>query len=126
MIAFVNEVPSHLSGEANFDMMRRLPDTHWGTMDYLFSRLMLILHEKGYCWFNMGLAPFAGVGDSEEATRLEKTVGRLAEHIDWLAHTQGMLQYKQKFEPVWQDRHLVYDGGPLALPQVVLAVTTVV
>ena len=126
MIAFVNEVPSYLPGEANFDMMRRLPDTHWGTMDYLFTRLMLMLYEEGYRWFNMGLAPFAGVGDSEEATRLEKTVGRLAEHIDWLVHTQGMLQYKLKFEPVWQDRHLVYDGGPLALPQVVLAVTTVV
>lgn len=126
MIAFVNEVPSYLPGEANFDMMRRLPGTHWGTMDYVFTRLMLALHEEGYRWFNMGLAPFAGVGESEQATRLEKTVGRLSEHIDWLVHTQGMLQYKLKFEPVWQDRHLVYDGGPLALPQVVLAVTTVV
>ena len=63
LIAFVNEVPSYRPGEASFDMMRRLPDAHWATMDYLFLRIMLALEGEGYRTFNMGLAPFAGVGE---------------------------------------------------------------
>ncbi len=29
--------------------------------------------------------------------------------------------YKSKFEPTWEDRFLVYDGGPVSLPKIGLA-----
>ena len=46
IVAFINEVPSYLKGEANFDMMRHLPGVHWGIMDYLFMELMLTVQKK--------------------------------------------------------------------------------
>jgi phosphatidylglycerol lysyltransferase len=58
LIAFVNQVFSYRPGDATFGMMRRRPGTHWGTMDYLFMRMMLILKEEGNRAFNLGLAPF--------------------------------------------------------------------
>jgi phosphatidylglycerol lysyltransferase len=124
--AFVNEVPSFMKGEANFDMMRRLPDTHWAAMDYLFLKLMESLREEGYRHFNMGLAPFFGVGDNTGASLVERALHVLTPYVQRFVRSEGMTQYKKKFEPSWDDRYLVYDGGPLSLPRVALAVTTVV
>ena len=126
LIAFVNEVPSYRPGEASFDMMRRLPDVHWATMDYLFLRIMLGLEGEGYRTFNLGLAPFAGVGEDPEANLVEKTIHGVAPHAQRLVRSGGLTQYKKKFAPNWEARYLVYDGGPLLLPQVALALATVV
>lgn len=124
-VAFVNEVPSYSPGEGSFDMMRRLPGSHWATMDYLFLRIMQALKEEGFETFNFGLAPFEGVGTEPGATVLEKAMGRVTAYTQRLARTQGLSEYKKKFEPQWIDRYVVYDGGPLALPQVALALTTI-
>ena len=122
MVAWVNEVPSFAPGEANFDMMRRLPELHWGAMDYLFRGMLLALHDEGYRWFNLGTAPLAGVGEGQDAKVLEKAIGVLTPRLGWLISVQGLKQYKLKFEPVWQDRYLLYDGGPLVLPRIALAI----
>ena len=125
LIAFVNEVPSYRPGEASFDMMRRLPEAHWATMDYLFLRIMLELKSEGYRTFNLGLAPFAGVGEDPESNLLEKTIKGVAPYAQRLVRSRGLTQYKKKFEPFWEDRYVVYEGGPLVLPQIALALTTV-
>ena len=90
LIAFVNEVPSYRPGEASFDMMRRLPDAHWATMDYLFLRIMLALEDEGYRTFNLGLAPFAGVGDDPDASLIEKTIHGVAPHAQRLVRSGGI------------------------------------
>ena len=126
LIAFVNEVPSSRPGEASFDMMRRLPDAHRATMDYLFLRIMLVLEGEGYRTFNLGLAPFAGVGDDPQRSLVEKTIHGVAPHAQRLVRSGGLTEYKKKFEPDWEARYVVYDGGPLFLPQVAVALATVV
>jgi phosphatidylglycerol lysyltransferase len=124
-MAFVNEVPSYRVGEATFDMMRHRPGVHWGTMDYLFQGLMLILKQEGYCSFNLGLAPFAGVGEKPGATIGEKAIHQLYEHLNWLVSAKGLRQYKVKFEPTWEDRFVVYQGGPLGLMKIAIAISQV-
>jgi phosphatidylglycerol lysyltransferase len=126
LVAFINEVPSYAPGEASFDMMRRLPDAHWAAMDYLFLRAMLELRTAGLSTFNLGLAPFAGVGDDPDSALLEKTMHAMVPYAQRLARTEGIGRYKMKFEPDWRDRHVIYDGGPLLLPKVALALFTVV
>jgi phosphatidylglycerol lysyltransferase len=126
LVAFINEVPSFAPGEASFDMMRRLPGAHWAAMDYLFLRAMLELRGAGFTTFNLGLAPFAGVGDDRDSALLEKTMHALVPLAQRLAHTEGISQYKKKFAPDWRERLVIYDGGPLALPKVALALFTVV
>ena len=124
-IAYINETPSFRPGERNFDMMRRLPGSHWATMDYLFLRTMEALHGEGYRSLNLGLAPFRGVGSDPGATLLERTMRRVTAYTQRLARTQGLSEYKKKFEPEWESRYVIYEGGPLFLPQVALALTTI-
>jgi len=123
VMAFVNEVPSYLKGEANFDMMRHRPNLHWGIMDFLFMELMLTMQKEGFKSLNFGLAPLAGVGESPEATLLEKALHQLYEHFDWFVSAKGMRQFKVKFEPTWQDRYMVYQGGAAGLTKAGIAIS---
>jgi phosphatidylglycerol lysyltransferase len=125
VIAFLNEVPSYRSGEATFDMMRHRPGVPNATMDYLFQGTMFALQEEGYHWFNMGVAPFAGLGNSPGAPLVERILG-LTLRMNWFVSAQGMRYYKVKFKPVWQDRFVAYSGGLLGLIRMTPAVTKTV
>ena len=122
MVAFASQVPSYRPGEANFDLMRRRPDSHWAAMDYLFQEMLGTLREEGYATFNMGMAPFAGLAEGSPSSWTEKGIRELAERVSWLSSLKGLHQYKSKFEPRWEERYLVYDGGPISLPRIGLAV----
>ena len=125
LIAWVNEVPSFRPGEATFDMMRHQPGVHWGIMDYLFTNLMLALRQEGYLTLNMGLAPLAGVGESPQATLLEKAIHQIYEHIGRVVSMKGLRQYKLKFEPAWEERFIAYQGGAVNLIRIGLAISRV-
>jgi phosphatidylglycerol lysyltransferase len=125
MVAFVNEVPSYHLGEANFDMMRHIPGLHWGTMDYLFAQMMVSMKNEGYRTFNFGVAPFVGIGNRPNATLTEKTVNQLFERLDWFVHSKGIKQYKVKFDPEWRDSFVAYQGGPIGLLRIGLAINRI-
>lgn len=125
LIAWVNEVPSCRPGEATFDMMRHLPGTHWGIMDYLFTNLMVALRREGFLTLNMGVAPLAGIGERPEATLLEKAIHQIYEHIGRVVSMKGMRQYKLKFEPAWEERFIAYQGGAVNLIRIGLAISRV-
>ena len=124
-IAFINEVRSYRPGEATFDMMRHRPGVPNGTMDYLLHGMMLTLKQEGYESFNMGVAPFAGLGKSPDAPLTEKVL-QLLFRINWFVSTKGMHYYKVKFEPQWNERFIAYQGGPVGLVRIALAVTRAV
>jgi len=125
MVAFINEVPSYRPGEAAFDLMRHLPGTHWGTMDYLFAQMMLIQKNEGFRTFNFAVAPFVGVGNKPGSTLTEKAVNQIFERLDWFLHAKGIKQYKIKFEPQWRDVYVVYQGGPIGLLRIALNVNRI-
>jgi phosphatidylglycerol lysyltransferase len=121
-LAFVNEIPSYRPGEGNFDMMRHVPGVPPGSMDYIFTELMLALKQEGYRSFDLGLAPFAGVGERPEAPMGERAVHLLFNTLFWFVSYKGMRNYKVKFEPNWEDRFIVYQGGPIGLVRTALAI----
>jgi phosphatidylglycerol lysyltransferase len=121
-LAFVNEIPSYRPGEANFDMMRHVPGVPPGTMDYIFTELMLALKQDGYRSFDLGLAPFAGVGERPEAPMGERAVHLLFNTLFWFVSYKGMRNFKVKFEPNWEDRFITYQGGPIGLVRIALAI----
>jgi phosphatidylglycerol lysyltransferase len=90
-------------------------------MDYLFSELMLLLREEGYRWFSLGLAPLAGVGGRPGARLRERAVHQAYEHLRALFSFKGLRHYKAKFEPEWEERFLVYQGGPAGFLRTALA-----
>lgn len=125
VIAFVNEVPAYRPGETTIDLMRHRKEIPNGTMDYLFVGLLLKLRQEGYTRFNLGLAPFAGVGDRPGASLEERAVHQLFERLNRFFSYKGLHQYKAKFDPAWEERFLVYQGGPPGLVRAALALTQV-
>lgn len=121
--AFANVVPSYREDEATVDLMRHRPDVVNGTMDFLFTAMMLDLHERGFRWFSEGLAPFAGVGESPDSSIEERAVHELFERLNRLFSYRGLRAYKEKFEPEWEDRFLIYKDGPIGLARVSFALT---
>ncbi len=121
--AFANLVPSYRAGEATIDLMRHRPGVVNGTMDFLFTMMMLDLHGRGFRWFSEGLAPFAGVGESPDSSIEERAVHELFERLNRLFSYRGLRAYKEKFEPVWEDRFLIYKDGPVGLARISFALT---
>ena len=94
-------------------------------MDYLFAQMMVIMKNKGYLTFNFGVAPFVGIGNRPDATLTEKTVNQIFERLDWFVHSKGIKQYKLKFEPQWKDSFVAYQGGPIGLLRIGLAINRI-
>jgi phosphatidylglycerol lysyltransferase len=111
IIAFANVLRGGDKEELSIDLMRFVDAAPSGTMDYLFAKLMLHGHEDGYRWFNLGMAPLAGV----DAHPLAPTWNRVAEivfrHGEHFYNFQGLRDYKEKFDPVWEPKFLASPGG---------------
>lgn len=119
-IAFANLVPEYRRNEATIDLMRHRQELERGAMDFLFISLLLHCQAQGYDSFNLGLVALAGVGETAAAPRLEKGMHYLYEHLNQIYNFQGLRAYKEKFQPRWEPRYMVYPR--LAdLPEVVIA-----
>ena len=119
-IAFANLVPEYQRNEATVDLMRYRSDVERGTMDFLFTSLLLYCKERNYPSFNLGLVIFSGVGETQDAPRLEKGVHYLYEHLNQFYNVQGLRAYKDKFHPHWEPRYFVYSRL-VDLPDLVVA-----
>lgn len=109
LIAFATLMPGYQGLEAlSVDLMRFLPESPNGIMDYLFLRLLLWAGENGYRRFNLGMAPLANVGRTAFPDTAERIGGFMFDHGSRLYSFEGLYQYKKKFRPVWQPRYLAY------------------
>jgi phosphatidylglycerol lysyltransferase len=103
--------------ELSVDLMRHLPDAPSGVMDYMFVNLILWGQQRGYAWFNLGMAPLSGLENRSLGT-LWNRVGALAYRFgENFYNFQGLRQYKEKFDPEWEPMYLASPGG-LALPRI--------
>ncbi len=121
ILAFVNEVPSYLKSETTIDLMRHRIDAPNGVMDFLFVQLMKTLQANGYSSFNLGLAPYAGVGNEANDPLEEKAIHQIVEHLTRFFSYKGMRDYKGKFDPDWEDRFMIYQGGVIGLVKTAIA-----
>jgi len=127
-VAFANLWPGGGKEELSVDLMRSRDDAPFGIMDYLLLELMLWGSAEGYRWFNLGMAPLAGLEGGSLApfwSRLGALVFRHGEHF---YNFQGLRHYKDKFEPVWKPRYLACPGGlgGLVLPRVLADVAALI
>ncbi len=103
--------------ELSGDLMRHLPDAPNGVMDYMFVSLILWAKEHGYHWFNLGMAPLSGLENRALGT-IWNRMGALAYRFgENFYNFQGLRQYKEKFDPVWEPMYLASPGG-FVLPRI--------
>lgn len=119
--AFANVVARYRSADATFDLMRRRPDSPNGVMDLLLLHFIELFRADGCDGLNLGLAPLANVdepGPKGAALRLMYERGNVAFNF------RGLRSYKDKWNPIWFDRYLVYRSDVDLVP-VALAVARV-
>lgn len=111
IVAFANLWSTADREELSVDLMRHADVLPYGTMDFLFVRLMLWGKAQGYRRFNLGLAPLSGL----EARRLAPIWARagafLFRHGEALYGFEGLRAYKDKFGPVWEPRYIAGPHG---------------
>lgn len=119
IVAFTNLWLSRTRDEFSIDLMRYGTDAPRGVMDYLFIELMLWGKKEGYRWFNLGMAPLAGLEGHPLAPFWHK-LGRLVHRYgETFYNFEGLRRYKDKFGPQWRPRYMASPGG-LVLPRVLL------
>ena len=119
VIAFANLLTTAAKDEASVDLMRYLPGSPPGTMDFLFAKILLHLQAEGYARFGLGMSPMAGMAERRRAPRWQRLGRLLFEYGDRFYNFRGLRSFKDKFEPVWEARYLAAPGG--IVPVLVLA-----
>lgn len=110
-IAFASLLETTTRREASIDLMRHRADVPSGTMDFLFTRLMLHYQAMGVERFGLGMAPLSGMAEHELASRWHRFGRLLFGHGERFYHFRGLRSFKEKFTPVWEPRYLAAPGG---------------
>lgn len=118
IIAFLNVIPDYAPGEATYDLIRKTKDAPNGIMDFILVELFKYLKAKGFSSVNLGFAPMSGLDDPH--TFPEKSMKFAYEKIRSFSHYKGLREYKQKFDPEWHNKYLIYqhDYDLLQVPAV--------
>jgi phosphatidylglycerol lysyltransferase len=111
LVAFANLLVTQTKQEASVDLMRHLPQAPAGTMDFLFTKLMLHFQAEGHQRFGLGMAPMSGMASHELAPRWHRFGRLLFDHGETFYNFRGLRSFKDKFDPVWEARYLVAGGG---------------
>ncbi|MGH8632077.1 MAG: phosphatidylglycerol lysyltransferase domain-containing protein [Burkholderiales bacterium] len=125
MIAFSNIRAAAGAEELSPDLMRFVSDAPNGTMDFLFVHLMLAGKNRGFRWFNLGMAPLSGLEHRPLAPLWTKVGAFVYRHGENFYNFQGLRAYKQKFDPHWSPKYLASPGG-LALPVMLTNVASLI
>ncbi len=111
--------------ELSPDLMRYSPDASRNLMTYLFVQTMLWGKEQGYEWFNLGMAPLAGLEARPLAPFWNRIGNLIFRHGEHFYHYEGLRDFKQKFNPIWTPKYLACPNG-LALPRIFADLITLI
>ena len=111
IVAFANILLTDTREEASVDLMRFSATAPKGAMDFLFVSLMTSLRSDGIKYFNLGMAPLAGLSRREIAPVWDRIANTVYEHGERFYNFKGLRAFKSKFHPEWQPRYLAASGG---------------
>ncbi|MFZ0870738.1 MAG: phosphatidylglycerol lysyltransferase domain-containing protein, partial [Rhodanobacter sp.] len=125
VVGFANLFLNETKQEASLDLMRFLPDGPAGIMDYLFVELMQWARQEGYSWFNLGMAPLAGLQNRRQAPLWNRFGALVFGRGERFYNFRGLHRYKDKFDPEWEARYMAVPGG-IALPMILANVASLI
>ncbi|HEU0277653.1 MAG TPA: bifunctional lysylphosphatidylglycerol flippase/synthetase MprF [Rhodanobacteraceae bacterium] len=125
VLAFANLFLTETHEEASLDLMRFEPDAPTGTMDFLFIEIMRWSRAEGYRWFNLGMAPLAGLTNRRMAPWWNRFGALVFGRGERFYNFQGLKHYKDKFDPEWEPRYMATPGG-IALPMILANVASLI
>jgi phosphatidylglycerol lysyltransferase len=116
--AFANLLPEFQKNETGLDLMRRRREVDNGTMELLFTSLLQWAKAQGFASFSLGLAALTGMGERTDDPQVEQALRRLSEFFRRFINFRGLYSFKEKFNPRWEPRYLVYPGA-VSLPGII-------
>jgi phosphatidylglycerol lysyltransferase len=118
IIAFLNIIPDFAKDEATYDLIRKTKDAPNGVMDFILVEFFNYVKSKGINFVNLGFAPMSGLDDPH--TFPEKSMKFAYEKIRSFSQYKGLREYKEKFDPEWHNKYLIYqhDYDLLQIPTV--------
>ncbi len=125
-VAFANLWTTRSREELSVDLMRFGPGAPRGVMDFLFVELMLWGRAQSYRWFNLGMAPLAGLDPRPFAPAWNRIGSFVFRHGEHFYNFEGLRSYKAKFGPLWTARYLAAPPGILVLPSVLADISTLI
>lgn len=125
IVAFANLWELENKEEFSIDLMRYEPGIANGLMEYLIVSLLLWGKAQGYHWFNLGMAPLSGLERHPLAPLWNKIGNTIFRFGSEFYNFDGLYQYKNKFDPVWQPRYLAAPAG-LSMASALLSVTSLI
>ncbi|TAN06003.1 MAG: bifunctional lysylphosphatidylglycerol flippase/synthetase MprF [Rhodanobacteraceae bacterium] len=125
LLAFANLFLTEPKTEASVDLMRHLPGAPAGIMDFLFVELLRWAQHEGYAWFNLGMAPLAGLTTRRMAPLWNRFGALVFGRGERFYNFQGLKRYKDKFDPEWEPRYMAVPGG-IALPMILANVASLI
>lgn len=109
--AFANLNPEYQRSEVTIDLMRHRRDMTNGTMEFLFVSLFEWARGQGYQSFNLGLSSLSGVGEQASDPAVERALHFIYENVNQFYNFKGLHSFKEKFQPEWSPRYLIYPGA---------------
>jgi phosphatidylglycerol lysyltransferase len=125
VIAFANLWPGCQRTELSLDLMRYHRDAPKEVMEGLFVHIMKWGQAQGYERLSLGMAPLSGFERSPVAPLWIRLGSFFYQHGGAFYNFQGLRAFKDKFDPEWEPRYLVYPGG-LKLARVLADVAALV
>lgn len=118
VVAFINIIPDYAMSEGTYDLQRKLQDAPNGVMDFVLIRMFDHFRSKGIRYVNLGLVPMSGIEKGKDFA--ESAIKFMYEQLPQFAHYKGLRDYKDKFNPAWHNKYLVYSHtyDLMRLPQV--------
>lgn len=107
IVAFLDLIPDYKRGEARYDLIRKLADEYSGCLDMLIVELIFYCKERNYETLNMGMAPMSGIDIPKDIR--ERTIKFAYENIGRFKHYKGLRFFKEKFDPVWENKYMIYE-----------------
>jgi len=125
IVAFANLWLGAEKAEISPDLIRFSSDAPRNVMAYLFVQCILWAKEQGFKWFNLGMAPLAGLQNKPLAPLWSRAGAMIFRHGEHFYHFEGLRRFKSKFDPVWTPRYIASPGG-LALPRILTDVLALI
>ncbi len=107
IVGFLNVIPDYAKDEGTFDLIRKTSDAPNGVIDFLHVELFKYLKAKNMRYVNLGFAPLSGIEIPDDMT--ERSMKFAYEKIKSFSHYKGLREFKDKFDPVWHDKYLIYE-----------------